>query len=269
LTSFRSEPVPRELASALGDATPRLGQFVESVEYFSTVGSTNDVALHHATSADREYHVVVADAQTSGRGRRGRTWFSPPGAGLYVSTILMPGRARDAQRARLLTTMMAGVALVEGVVEATGLSPVLKWPNDLYVGRRKLAGILAEGAARAVVLGYGINVGSAAFPPELADRVTSIESELGRPIDRPRVLVETLAALATRYDDLLTGRFDAILDGWRARSPGCQGARVSWTTSAGVQTGVTAGIDDQGALLVRIGERVDRIVAGELTWLDL
>jgi BirA family transcriptional regulator, biotin operon repressor / biotin---[acetyl-CoA-carboxylase] ligase len=267
LTSFRSEPVPRELAFALGDAMPRLGRFVESVEYFSTVGSTNDVALDRAASGDREYHVVVADAQTSGRGRRGRTWFSPPGAGLYVSTILMPARARDAERARLLTTMTAGVALVEGVVEATGLAPVLKWPNDLYVGRRKLAGILAEGAAGVVVLGYGINVGAAAFPPELADRVTSIESELGRPIDRTRVLVETLAALATRYGDLLAGRFDAILDAWRARAPGCQGARVSWTTRAGAQTGVTAGIDDHGALLVRVDERTERIVAGEVTWL--
>jgi BirA family biotin operon repressor/biotin-[acetyl-CoA-carboxylase] ligase len=266
LTSFRSEPIPRELASALVDAGPRLGRFLEAVEYFSTVGSTNDVALHRATSGNHEYRVVVADAQTAGRGRRGRTWFSPPGAGLYVSTILMPARARDADRARLLTTMAAGVALVEGIAEATGLAPALKWPNDLYVGGRKLAGILAEATGGAVVLGYGINVGAASFPPELADRVTSLESELGRPVDRARVLVETLAGLAARYADLLAGRFDAILDGWRARAPGSRGVRVSWTTPAGVQTGVTAGIDDHGALLVHTGERTERIVAGELTW---
>jgi BirA family transcriptional regulator, biotin operon repressor / biotin---[acetyl-CoA-carboxylase] ligase len=267
LTSFRSEPVPRELALALADAAPRLGRFLEAIEYFSTVGSTNDVALHRVTSADSEYRVVVADAQTSGRGRRGRTWFSPPGAGLYVSTILAPARARDGERAVRLTTIAAGVALVEGVAQATGLVPALKWPNDLYVGRRKLAGILAEGAGGAVVLGYGINVGAASFPAELADRVTSIESELGRAVDRPRVLAETLAALATRYEDLLAGRFDAILDAWSARAPGCRGARVSWTTPAGPQTGVTAGIDDHGALLVRVGDRAERIVAGELTWL--
>jgi BirA family biotin operon repressor/biotin-[acetyl-CoA-carboxylase] ligase len=267
LTSFRSEPVPRELAFALADAAPRLGRFVERIEYFSTVGSTNDVALHHASSGDQEYRVIVADAQTSGRGRRGRVWFSPPASGLYVSTILKPARARDAERATLLTTIAAGVALAEGVAEATGLMPALKWPNDLYVGRRKLAGILAEGAGGAIVLGYGINVGSASFPPELADRVTSLESELGRPIDRPLVLTETLAALALRYDDLLAGRFDAILDAWRERAPGSQGARVSWTTPAGVHTGITAGIDDDGALLVRVGGRTERIVAGELTWL--
>jgi BirA family transcriptional regulator, biotin operon repressor / biotin---[acetyl-CoA-carboxylase] ligase len=268
LTSFRSEPIPQELASALLDAGPRLGRFLEAVEYFSTTGSTNDVALHRAASGDHEYRVVVADAQTAGRGRRGRTWFSPPGTGLYVSAILAPARAHDANRARTLTTLAAGVAVAEGIGEASGLRTDLKWPNDVFVGRRKLAGILAEGAADAVVLGYGINVGTASFPLELADRVTSLESELGRPVDRTRVLVETLAALAARYDDLLAGRFDAILDAWRARAPGCRGARVSWTTPAGVQTGVTAGIDDQGALLVRVGERVDRVVAGELRWTD-
>jgi BirA family biotin operon repressor/biotin-[acetyl-CoA-carboxylase] ligase len=266
LTSFPSEPVPPELAFALADAAPRLGRFLEAIEYFTTVGSTNDVALQRATSGEHEYRVIVADAQTSGRGRRGRAWFSPPGAGLYVSTVLMPARARDAARATLLTTIAAGVALVEGVGRATGLVPALKWPNDLYVGRRKLAGILAEAAGGAVVLGYGINVGAASFPPELADRVTSIESELGRPVDRPRVLAETIAALAARYDDLLAGRFDAILDAWRARAPGCRGARISWTTAAGERSGVTAGIDDQGALLVATGNGIERIVAGEVRW---
>jgi len=211
--------------------------------------------------------VFVADTQTAGRGRRGRTWFSPPGAGLYVSTILAPARSRDAARATLLTTLAAGVALVEGVKAATGLEPSLKWPNDLYVGKRKLAGILAEGAGDAVVLGYGINVSAAAYPPELADRVTALESELGRAVDRARVFADTLCALAGRYDDLLDGRFDVILDSWRLLAPSAQGTRVAWTTAAGEQTGVTAGVDDRGALLVRVGDRIERIVAGELMWL--
>ena len=244
----------------------RLGRLGSTIVHHPTIGSTNDVALHRVPAGEHEYRVIVADAQTSGRGRRGRAWFSPPGSGLYVSTILMPARARDPERATLLTTIAAGVALVEGVGKATGLTPALKWPNDLYVGRRKLAGILAEGAGGAVVLGYGINVGVASFPPELADRVTSIESELGRAVDRPRVLAESLAALAARYADLLAGRFDAILDAWRAQSPGCHGARVSWTTPAGAQTGITTGIDDQGALLVKTEGRIERIVAGALTW---
>ena len=202
----------------------------------------------------------------AGDGGAGRG-FPPPQAGLYVSTILAPSHSRDRERATQLTTLAAGVALVEGIKTATGLVSALKWPNDLYVARRKLAGILAESAGDAVVLGYGINVSPASYPPELGDRATSLETELGRSVDRPRVLAETLAALASRYDDLLDGRFDAILDAWRALAPAGQGARVSWTTPAGEQSGTTAGIDDRGALLVRVRDRVERIVAGEVIWL--
>jgi BirA family biotin operon repressor/biotin-[acetyl-CoA-carboxylase] ligase len=167
---------------------------------------------------------------------------------------------------------MAGVALAEGIERTAAIGPDIKWPNDLLIGRRKLAGILAEAAAAeppapaTVVLGYGINVGPMAYPPELADRATSLETELGRPIDRAALIVETLAAMARRYDDLLSGRFDAILDAWRGRAPASRGGRVRWQTPAGELSGVTAGIDDRGALLVRVGDRLERIVAGELTW---
>jgi BirA family biotin operon repressor/biotin-[acetyl-CoA-carboxylase] ligase len=153
------------------------------------------------------------------------------------------------------------------VSASSGVDVDLKWPNDLYVSRRKLAGILAERSDDRVVLGYGVNLRDAAYPPDLQTRATSLESELGRPIDRTAVLVETLAALARRYDDLLDGRFDAILDAWRRRAPAACGARVSWATPAGPRAGVTDGIDDDGALLVQVGEGVERIVAGELTWL--
>jgi len=250
----------------VAEAGARLGRLGRRVEFFVTIGSTNDIAAARAASGDHEGTVFVADAQTSGRGRRGRTWFSPPGAGLYVSAILTPARSRDAGRATLLTTLAAGVAVVEGVKRATGLEAALKWPNDLYVGRRKLAGILAEGAGDAVVLGYGINVSLASYPPDLADRVTSLESELGRGVDRPRVFAETLCALSSRYEDLLEGRFDAILDAWRSLAPAAEGARVSWATPEGTRNGVTAGIDDRGALLVRMQDRIERIVAGEVNW---
>jgi biotin-(acetyl-CoA carboxylase) ligase len=86
-------------------------------------------------------------------------------------------------------------------------------------------------------------------------------------VDRPTVLVETLAALSRRYEDLLAGRFDAILDAWRHHAPAASGARVSWTTNTGTQSGITSGVDDTGALLVRTADRVERIVAGEVTWL--
>jgi BirA family transcriptional regulator, biotin operon repressor / biotin---[acetyl-CoA-carboxylase] ligase len=228
-----------------------------------TVGSTNDVAASLPVGS-----VVVADAQTGGRGRRGHTWFSPPRAGLYVSVVVAPAASRvDPQRATMLLTLAAGVALVEGIAAATGLVVSLKWPNDLLAARRKLAGILAENHGDTVVLGYGINVAATAFPPELGDRATSLESELGREVDRDQVLAATLAALERRYDDLVDGRFDAILDAWRRLAPGAAGAHVTWTTTTGTESGVTAGIDDQGALLVRIDNRIERIVSGEVNWL--
>jgi BirA family biotin operon repressor/biotin-[acetyl-CoA-carboxylase] ligase len=209
--------------------------------------------------------VVVAAQQTAGRGRRGHTWFSPPGAGLYVSVVLAPATARvDPRRATMLLTLAAGVAIAEGIESASGLAVDLKWPNDLLVARRKLAGILAEGNGELVVVGYGINVRSSAFPPELQDRATSLESELGREADADHVLAETLAALSHRYDDLLDGRFDAILDAWRARAPRATGSHVTWMTNDGPRSGVTAGIDDDGALLVRAGDQLERIVSGEV-----
>ena len=213
--------------------------------------------------------VVVADEQTAGRGRRGHTWFSPPGSGLYVSVVLSPATSPvDPARATTLLTLAAGVAIAEGIEEACGLRVDLKWPNDLLVSRRKLGGILAEssGGTHSVVVGYGLNVLSTAFPQELRDRATSLETELGHVVDRHHLLAETLAVLSRRYDDLLAGRFDVILDAWRSRAPGATGARITWTANQSVSSGVTAGIDDLGALLVRVDDRVERIVSGEVVW---
>ena len=234
------------------------------MHFFPTVGSTNDVA-----GVLEEGAVVVADAQTAGRGRRGHAWFSPPGSGLYVSIALAPSPSdEDGRRAMRLLTLAVGVALSEAIEAAALLRVDLKWPNDLYVGPRKLGGILAEASEHRVVIGYGINVLRTAYPDDLRGRATSIESELGRAVAREPILVETLAAVARRYDDLLAARFDAILDAWRARAAGASGRRVAWITASGAQTGTTEGIDELGALLVRIGDRVERIVSGEVEWLE-
>ena len=238
------QPLPSELATALAERRDRLAPLDGPILFFETVGSTNDVAASLVSNGAGEGAVVIADAQTAGRGRRGRTWFSPPAAGLYVSVVLWPGRARVLpERATALVTLTAGVALSEAVERVTGLAPAIKWPNDLLVDRRKLAGILAEGMAvpsgvglQAVVLGFGINVGAASYPPELAARVTALETELGRSIDRASLCAEALCSLAARYHDLLEGDFDAILDAWRLRSFGGRGARVEWDSPSGVQS---------------------------------
>lgn len=262
---MRSNPsdLPPDLAASFARGRSRLGRLGSRIAFFPTIGSTND----EAAALGGEGTVVVADEQTAGRGRRGHTWFSPSGSGVYVSVVLTPRRSRvDPRRAHALLTLAAGVALAEGLEAGTGLQIHLKWPNDLLISRRKVGGILAEASDECVVLGYGINVRATAYPSELQDRATAVETELGRLVDRDVILVDTLAALARRYDDLLDGRFDAILDAWRARAPAAVGARVEWTTPAGRRSGITHGIDAGGALLVDAGGEMVSIVSGELTW---
>ena len=232
------------------------------VRRLATTTSTMDVASKLVAEGARHGTVVVADEQTAGRGRRGSTWQSPPGAGLYLSLI-----ARQPGANLSLVTLAAGVAVREGIEAATGLKADLKWPNDLIIDRHKLAGILAEGIAvgtpaQAVVIGVGINLQPAAYPPEVSARATSIEGELGRPIDRELVLSSVLGALWDRLALLERSPGD-ILQAWRAASPSANGTRVEWDG----RHGVTAGIDTTGALLVQTADRVERIIAGELRWM--
>ena len=232
------------------------------VRWLATTTSTMDVASKLAGDGARHGVVVVADEQTAGRGRRGTTWQSPPGAGLYLSFV-----ARHAGAALSLITLAAGVGVREGIAASTGLSADVKWPNDLIVGSRKLAGILSEGIAigtpaQAVIIGIGINMQPAAYPPEVSARATSIEGELGRAVDRELVLSCVLASLWDRLAVLEHAPGD-ILQAWRAGSPNANGTRVEWDG----KHGVTAGIDDSGALLVKTADRIERIIAGELRWM--
>lgn len=231
------------------------------VRWLPSTASTMDVASKLAHEGAPHGVVIGADEQTAGRGRRGTTWVSPPLAGLYFSLIARPSAA-----SLPLVTLAAGVAVRDGITQATGLAPDLKWPNDLVVGKRKLAGILAEGvsigsANQAVIIGVGVNARPAAYPPDVAERATSIEGELGRPFDRGAVLAAVLSALSDRLAALDRKPGD-ILQAWRAASPNAHGTRVEWDG----RHGTTAGIDDSGALLVRTAAGVERIIAGELRW---
>ena len=267
-----SEPLPAAIAAALGRTADRRRQFGEPSYFFSETTSTNDVAAALAERGMREGTTVVASAQTAGRGRFGRDWFSPPGAGLYASVVFRNPRAVP------LLTLAGGVAVADGVRAATGLPVRLKWPNDVVVEAggtrarwRKLAGVLAEASSGAdglqhVVLGFGVNLRPAAYPAHIADCATSIETELGRVPDGGAVLAETLCVLAAYAEAVHAGDARSLLDRWRALAPSARGATVQWDTSNGEMTGVTDGIDDTGALLVRAGSRVERIISGELRW---
>lgn len=273
-------PTPGDIAEAIDRVRPRIGPFAARLLYFDAVSSTNDVAHRVAASGAEEGTTVVAGMQHRGRGRMGRTWHSPAGAGLYVSLVCRPwlgvagvdGGTPATPTGVPALTLVAGVALAEALRGVSGLPIEIKWPNDLLVVRRKLCGILAEacatvGVLQHVILGFGINLRSVAYPLELADRATSIEAELGRPIERGPVLAESLVALAARYREFGDGRFRSVLERWRALSPSSVGAAVAWTASDGPRRGTTAGVDDDGALLVRTPAGLERILAGELTWL--
>jgi BirA family biotin operon repressor/biotin-[acetyl-CoA-carboxylase] ligase len=267
------EPLPAEIASALRATAARRGPFGEPLHFFSETESTNDVAATLAEQGATEGTTVVASSQTAGRGRLGRGWFSPPGAGLYVSVVFRNPRAVP------LLTIAGGVAVADGIRAATGLPVGLKWPNDVVAEsgltpprRRKIAGVLAEASSGAegvqhVVLGFGINLRPAAYPPEIADRASSIETELGRVPDAGAVLAETLCALAAYSAAVHAGHAGSLLDRWRALAPSASGATVRWDAPDGERTGVTVGIDDSGALLVRAGDRVERVISGDVRWI--
>lgn len=245
--------------------------FGQPLHAFEEIGSTNDEASRLAQAGAPEGTTVVAAAQTAGRGRLGRSWFSPAGAGLYASVIIRdPGVAP-------VVTLAAGVALAEGIRTASGLPVEIKWPNDIVIDsglgrRRKLAGILTEASTGAdglqfVVVGFGINLLPAAYPPDIADRAASLAGELGREVDGAVVLAACLAALDARVRDLTEGRRQDVLDVWIGLSPSAVGSRVECEGSSGVIAGVTAGIAADGALLVRTGGQVEPVRSGEVRWL--
>lgn len=264
------DPLPADLALALRRAAPELGGFGR-LRYCTETDSTNDLALALAAGGEPEGVAVLADMQRAGRGRRGRDWFSPPEAGLYLSTIVRPGRSAGAVA---LITLAAGVAAANAVHGVTSLPVELKWPNDLVIGRpwRKLGGVLCETSGHgaridAVVIGIGINLLQVAYPREISDRATSIETELGRPIERTPLVVALLASLCRAMNDLHANATDRVCDAWRQfASAGLAGAPVRWIGAAGECTGRARDIDRDGALLVDTATGVERVVAGEVLW---
>ena len=170
------------------------------VSHFEELDSTNRWALDRAREGAAEGLVVVADHQTAGRGRLDRTWEAPPGSSLLVSVLLRSpadGGPHEAHRA----VIAAAVALARAVRTVAGVDAGMKWPNDVVVGDRKLAGILAEHEGDALVVGLGVNVNWEAFPPELAATATACNLEAGHAVDRKSLLDAFLTELATALGD--------------------------------------------------------------------
>jgi BirA family biotin operon repressor/biotin-[acetyl-CoA-carboxylase] ligase len=212
------------------------------VRLLDSVDSTNRYARDAAASGTPEGLVVVADHQTAGRGRAGRSWDAPPGSGLLLSVLLRP-RGLDPARLHLVTAAV-GLSAVAALRTVAGIGADLKWPNDLLVGDRKLAGILGEalgvgtGSAGAVVVGIGLNVSAA--PPGAIDATEAA----GRPVERAALLAVLLRELDGRCD-----RWNAVAEEY-GRSVATVGRRVRVEGPPGVfRTGTASGLDAAGRLL--------------------
>ena len=269
-------PISRQVAERSEPLTPAAVQrvlrspvFGHRILCYPTLSSTNDRAAELAAAGEPEGTVVIAEEQTAGRGRRRRSWSSGAGLGIYASLILRP--RIEARRAPLFT-LMAAVAVTEALREACALDARIKWPNDVLVGPRKIAGILGEVRGvdpliRELVVGMGVNVGHRHedFPPELRQRATSVRIEAARESERAPILAALLEGFERRYSRLLAHGSTDLLREWEALSSIARGRRVLARGPAGRTEGTLVGVDDEGALLLEHGERdVLRVPFGEV-----
>jgi BirA family biotin operon repressor/biotin-[acetyl-CoA-carboxylase] ligase len=246
------------------------------LRYFDSVGSTNDEALAWATEGARDFSLVVADEQTTGRGRAGRKWVTPHGTALAFSLILRPDLtpspfAEHPERAPTgrgesfkpsLFTGLSALALVDAL-KKRGLKPQIKWPNDVLLNGKKVAGILVESvwtgdALDTVVLGMGVNVRTGSVPPadELRFPATSVEAELGCSLERAELLRDILSALRAWRPKLVTGE---LVKAWE-KNLSFRGEQVQvWQGGEEPLTGRVLGLESDGSLRLLAAKR-DKIV---------
>ena len=238
------------------------------VHHFDEVASTNDLAKELAAQGAPEGTLVVAEAQTGGRGRLGRQWDSPPGTGLYVSLLLRPPLPPTEMPQITLTT---AVAVARALKRVTGVAPGIKWPNDLLLDDRKLGGILTEMETeseqiRYLVVGLGLNVGNPAFPEELAARPLLWPWAWGGPTKNSRL--EILKAWLEEFEDLyerfLAREFGGILEEWRSLAV-TLGRRVTVRQGPRAIHGLAVDVAPDGALLLETDSgEVVRVTSGEI-----
>lgn len=239
------------------------------LEFFKVTVSTNADAFRLAENGAAEGAVVMADSQTGGKGRRGRIWSSPAGVNLYCSVVLRPPiMPHEAPQ----LTFISAVAVARAIELTTRLTPEIKWPNDLLVSGKKVAGLLNEMSAETdginfVILGIGVNLNMTAdqFPDDLRHPATSLLLESGERVDRSRFTGTMLNELDRLYADFLAHGFGPVRDEWQRRC-NANGRRVlvsdSGTECAG---GSFTGIDSDGAMLLRSDEGViHRITCGDV-----
>jgi BirA family biotin operon repressor/biotin-[acetyl-CoA-carboxylase] ligase len=260
---------PEEILAGL--ETRWLGR---EIHYYDCVDSTNRVALDLARAGAAHGTCVIAEAQTAGRGRLGRSFFSPPHSSLYTSILLRPLLTTDRAPAWILA---AASAVAESVAEAVGdrdgSAVEIKWPNDVLLGGLKTSGILLELGAEAtrvsyLVLGIGVNlnVERAQFPADFRHLATSLAQHLGRRVDRAAFTRLLYRRLESTLDLCAAGGFDAVRPRFEARFRMAGRAVRILGAQGGELSGVARGIDADGALLVETGTgAITRVIAGDVS----
>jgi BirA family biotin operon repressor/biotin-[acetyl-CoA-carboxylase] ligase len=258
-------PLTDQLTSA--DLRAALAQhpFVTEIAYHPRLDSTNTLAKRRASEGAPEGLLVIADEQTAGRGRLGRTWWAPPGSALLTSLLFRPSLPPD--RVQQLT-MLCALAAADAVGDTTGLAVDLKWPNDLLIRGRKLAGLLTESAFKAdhldfVIVGMGLNVNTdfAQAPPLIAP-ATSLWLELGHPVDRLTLLVAYLEGVTQRYGQL---EAQSPYHEWASRLV-TLGQPVTAHLVDQTLSGLATGVEADGALSLRTADGVvHRLLAADVS----
>jgi BirA family biotin operon repressor/biotin-[acetyl-CoA-carboxylase] ligase len=229
---------------------------------FDQTGSTNDVVAQLARSGAREGLVVFAESQTRGRGRHGRTWASPRGKGLWFSVLLRP-RLQPPAAQKL--TVAASVAVARAVRLAGSADARIKWPNDVAVGGRKVAGILTEARGGTAIMGIGVDVNCRRddFPADVRPVATSLQIETGKPQDRAALAAALLDELDAVYRAALSD-FGAVVDEW-ARLCATLGKHIVVGMGRRRIEGYAQALGGDGALLVRRDSgQIERILGGDL-----
>ncbi|HET6466599.1 MAG TPA: biotin--[acetyl-CoA-carboxylase] ligase [Nitrospiria bacterium] len=260
--AFRTQPLtPDAIRSGL--KTERFGQ---TLHVYDKTESTNAAAHALAEKGAPEGTVVLANTQTRGRGRMGRHWISPPDVNLYFSIILRPGG--DPRRVGLWT-LAAANAVAHAIEQTVGLPARLKWPNDLLIHHKKVAGLLLEsivqkGRIRYLVLGIGVNVNllCETLPEPLRDSVSSLRQESGHAVDRIGLLQRALEALEIQYRSFQNEAAGKILKTYTARSE-TLGRPVRVQEQDHEWTGIAEGLTPEGALILRRGDREEVIIRSD------
>ena len=239
----------------------------ENIYHFKQIGSTNFEARDYAEKGAPEGTLILAENQTEGRGRKGRTWFSPSLGGIYVSLILRPNLS-PVESPKI--TLLTAVALVEALSSVTQLEIRIKWPNDLLIQGKKLAGILTEmrtevDAVNYIVVGIGINVNTEDFPDPIRETATSLSIEAGKTFSRVAILREFLRCFETHYEFFLDRGFEPVLKRWKELSD-IIGKRVKVEMVDRTLTGTVRNVDRDGVLILKDEKgRSQRIFSGDVT----